>query len=78
MSLYIIHVGRLQACIGERLTNHSLLCRPIGHGQATARSILIHSSTPDQCEDRVMTCQSVAQAFEYQQSRSLATAITIG
>ena len=64
--------------IGQRLMNHQLLSRSIGHGESTTGTILINRGSPNKSQNSITIGYSIRHPLKHNRPTPFTTNITIG
>ncbi len=73
-----VHVGGLEARVGQGLADDALLGGAVGGGQAVAGTVLVDRRTPHHGEDVAAVALCVGEPFQQEQSGALAPAGAVG
>ncbi len=62
----------------QRLSDHGLLCRTIGRGEAVAASVLVDGGSADDRQDPVPVCHGVGQPLQDHHAAPFSADISVG
>ncbi len=78
VGLHGVHVGRVEAGVGEGLADDALLGGAVGGGQAAARAVLVDGRAADDGEHLVPVAQGVGEALHQDHAGALGPAGAVG